>query len=210
MWKHSLWKFLLNEGYEIIEWAKCGDGYLSTVPTLLWTFGASAFAHRLITCMFRRFVFRRVTLWERIVQNLLFIWMVMYSLQFWNVLVSLVKDLVEYYDDGATILNDENLTRQISMQQWLIWLCGAAPMAIYIYTKPRPSSPPIMIWITTSPWQRREMGPYGYYLNRPFSTIQSFVNLSLRERALTLRRTFSDSKIIIKEPPKKRRHSKSI
>ncbi|CAG5038283.1 unnamed protein product [Parnassius apollo] len=106
---------LLHQETLIIEWAKCGDGYLSTIPTLLWTFGASAFAHRLITCMFRRFMFRRVTLWEQIVQ-------------------------------GATILDEKNLANQTSVEQWLIWLCGAAPLAIYIYTKPRPSSPPIMIW----------------------------------------------------------------
>ncbi|XP_068633677.1 uncharacterized protein [Battus philenor] len=161
--------------------------------------------------MFRRFVFRRVAVWEQILQHLLFVWMVMYSLHFWHVLVSLIKMFIEYYDEDGEVLLDEDKLASIGiMQQWVIWLCGATPLAVYMYTRPRPSAPPLMIWITTSPWQRREMGPYGYYLNRPFSTLQSFTNLSLQERTLTLRRAVSDSKIIIKEPPKKRRYPKSI
>ncbi|KOB52123.1 Translation initiation factor IF-2, partial [Operophtera brumata] len=63
--------------------------------------------------------------------------------------------------------------------------------------------------ITTNPWQRREMGPYGYYLNRPPSDLQSATTAGLQQ-LMPLRRAFSDSNILIKEPPKRKRHSKSI
>ncbi|KAF9405703.1 hypothetical protein HW555_013667 [Spodoptera exigua] len=160
--------------------------------------------------LFRRFVFRRVPLWELILQHLLFMWMVIYSLQFWAMLVKVLKTVVVYCFDDDPMLSEEDEESRKMMQQWMIWMCGAAPLAIYIHTRPRPDMPPLMIWITTSPWQRREMGPYGYYLNRPLSSLQSSTNVSLRQQALTLRRAFSDSKIIIKEPPKKKRHSKSV
>ncbi|XP_047030269.1 uncharacterized protein LOC124637694 [Helicoverpa zea] len=211
MWNTSLWIYLQNEGYELLEWAKCGESLLSVVPTVLWASGAAALAQRVLSALFRRFVFRRVPLWELILQHLLFIWMVIYSLHFWVMLVRLLKSIVEYcFEDEMVIMSEDDLESRKMMQQWMIWMCGVAPLAFYIQTRPRPEMPPLMIWITTSPWQRREMGPYGYYLNRPLSTLQSSTNVSLRQQALTLRRAFSDSKVIIKEPPKKKRYSKSV
>ncbi|PZC74901.1 hypothetical protein B5X24_HaOG207064 [Helicoverpa armigera] len=211
MWNTSIWIYLQNEGYELLEWAKCGESLLSVVPTVLWASGAAALAQRVLSALFRRFVFRRVPLWELILQHLLFIWMVIYSLHFWVMLVRLLKSIVEYcFEDEMVIMSEDDLESRKMMQQWMIWMCGVAPLAFYIQTRPRPEMPPLMIWITTSPWQRREMGPYGYYLNRPLSTLQSSTNVSLRQQALTLRRAFSDSKVIIKEPPKKKRYSKSV
>ncbi|XP_021194455.2 uncharacterized protein LOC110379224 [Helicoverpa armigera] len=211
MWNTSIWIYLQKEGYELLEWAKCGESLLSVVPTVLWASGAAALAQRVLSALFRRFVFRRVPLWELILQHLLFIWMVIYSLHFWVMLVRLLKSIVEYcFEDEMVIMSEDDLESRKMMQQWMIWMCGVAPLAFYIQTRPRPEMPPLMIWITTSPWQRREMGPYGYYLNRPLSTLQSSTNVSLRQQALTLRRAFSDSKVIIKEPPKKKRYSKSV
>ncbi|KAF9800229.1 hypothetical protein SFRURICE_004442, partial [Spodoptera frugiperda] len=60
--------------------------------------------------------------------HLLFIWMVIYSLHFWTILVRILKTVVEY-----------------CFEQWMIWMCGAAPLAIYIHTRPRPEMPPLMI-----------------------------------------------------------------
>ncbi|CAH2048292.1 unnamed protein product, partial [Iphiclides podalirius] len=115
MWNHSIWNFLVEEGHEITEWAKCGDDYLSTVPTLLWAVGASAFAHRLLHNMFRRFLFRRVPLWEQILQ-------------------------------GEILVDEDNLASLHFMEQWVIWLCGAIPIATYMYTRQQSADPPLMIW----------------------------------------------------------------
>ncbi|XP_022814207.1 uncharacterized protein LOC111347997 isoform X1 [Spodoptera litura] len=210
MWDTSIWSYMQNEGFELFEWAKCGEGLLSVVPTGLWAAGSALLSQRLLAALFRRFVFRRVPLWELILQHLLFIWMVIYSLHFWAMLVRILKTVVEYCFEEDSMMSEDYEESRKMMQQWMIWMCGAAPLAIYIHTRPRPEMPPLMIWITTSPWQRREMGPYGYYLNRPLSSLQSSTNITLRQQALTMRRAFSDSKIIIKEPPKKKRHSKSV
>ncbi|CAH0585943.1 unnamed protein product [Chrysodeixis includens] len=211
MWDTSIWRYMHNEAYDLFDWAKCGDSTISALPTVLWATGAAALAQRLLTALFRRFVFRRVPLWEIVLQHLLFIWMVIYSLHFWMMLVKIVKTVVEYcFEEDRQTVTDEDVESRKMMQQWMIWMCGAAPLAAYIHTRPRPEIPPLMIWITTSPWQRREMGPYGYYLNRPLSSLQSSTSLSIRQQAFTLRRAFSDSKIIIKEPPKKKRYSKSV
>ncbi|CAB3236524.1 unnamed protein product [Arctia plantaginis] len=214
MWDTSvpLWSYIKTETVILFERSKCGETTFSAVPTLLWAAGTAALAQRLLAALFRRFIFRRVPLWEIILQHLLFIWVVIYSLHFWGVLVKAVKVMVEYCyenESDTRILEDEIESCKV-MQQWMIWICGVAPLAIYIQTRPRPEVPPLMIWITTSPWQRREMGPYGYYLNRPLSSLQSSTNLSPRQHAMTLRRAFSDSKIIIKEPIKKKRISKSV
>ncbi|XP_072948895.1 uncharacterized protein [Epargyreus clarus] len=194
-----------------MEWARCGDSSLSMVPTAVWAVGSAALAHRMLTALFRRFIFRRVPLWELILQHLLFLWMVIYSIHFWVVLVSIVKVFVEYcYEiDENSVTTNEDIQSQKIMQQWIIWMFGAIPLSVYIQTRPRPIAPPLMIWITTSPWQRREMGPYGYYLNRPFPELES-ASETVRNQALTLRRAFSDSKTMIKEPRKKRRNSKSV
>ncbi|XP_052758212.1 uncharacterized protein LOC113519920 isoform X2 [Galleria mellonella] len=179
MWQDSAWSYLHYEFYELIEWAKCGEGILSTVPTVLWAMGAAAIAHRLLTALFRRFMFRQIPLWEIMLQE-------------------------------HQVQSEEHLEGRKIMQQWLIWMCGVTPLAVYIQTRPRPEPPPLMIWITTSPWQRREMGPHGYYLNRPLSSLQSTTVTGDRQQTTTLRRAFSDSKIMIKETPKKRRYSKSV
>ncbi|RVE45889.1 hypothetical protein evm_009488 [Chilo suppressalis] len=211
MW-HDLCTFIRTEGYKTVEWAKCGESALSTVPTALWAVGAAALAHRVLGAIFRRFLFRRVPLWELVLQNLLFVWMVIYSLHFWVVLVRVIKMLVEYCFDESVVAapTEEIVESKKLMQQWVLWVCGLVPLAVYLHTRPRPEAPPLMIWITTSPWQRREMGPYGYYLSRPLTSLQSTANLTSLQRALTLRKAFSDSKIVIKEPPKKRRYSKSV
>ncbi|KAJ0176854.1 hypothetical protein K1T71_008033 [Dendrolimus kikuchii] len=125
---------------------------------------------------------------------------------FWAIFVQLMRDL----DDDKTLITNEEIRSQKIMQQWMIWMCAIAPLAAYIQTRPRPEAPQLMIWITTSPWQRREMGPYGYYLNRPLASLQSSTNLTIRQQALTMRRAFSDSKVMIKEPMKKKRYSKSV
>ncbi|XP_059061487.1 uncharacterized protein LOC131854388, partial [Achroia grisella] len=211
MWQDSIWIYLHSGVYELIESSKCGEGVLSTVPTLLWAIGAASLAHRLLTALFRRFLFRRVPLWEVMLQNLLFIWMVIYSLHFWVVLVKVIKLLVEYcYEDEDELMSEKDGDGKKIMQQWLIWMCGVAPLAVYIHTRPRPDVPPLMIWITTSPWQRREMGPYGYYLNRPLSSLQSDTNITNRQPTTSIRRAFSDSKILLKENTKKKRYSKSV
>ncbi|XP_075978317.1 uncharacterized protein LOC142977998 [Anticarsia gemmatalis] len=216
MWNTSLWSYMKTEGIVLYQRSKCGENTLSAVPTLLWAAGAAALAQRLLAAIFRRFLFRRVPLWEIVLQHLLFVWMVIYSLHFWGVLVKVVKATVEYcyesslLQESEVLMLDDDVESCKVMQQWMIWMCGVAPLAIYIQTRPRPEVPPLMIWITTSPWQRREMGAYGYYLNRPLSSLGSSTNLSPRQQALTLRRAFSDSKIIIKESPKKKRMSKSI
>ncbi|KAJ8721819.1 hypothetical protein PYW08_004221 [Mythimna loreyi] len=217
MWETSVWSYMQNEGSELYQWAKCGEGAISVVPTVLWAVGAGALAQRLLSALFGRFVFRRVPLWELILQHLLFIWMVIYSLHFWIMVVQIIKAVVEYcfdiilFQDDIMIMTEDDVESRKMMQQWMIWMCGMAPLAMYIQTRPRPEMPPLMIWITTSPWQRREMGPYGYYLNRPLSSsLQSSTNLSRRHQALALRRAFSDSRIPVKEPPKKKRYSKSV
>ncbi|XP_049873083.1 uncharacterized protein LOC126371767 [Pectinophora gossypiella] len=212
MWEQSVWNYVQNETFAVVEWAKCGESSLSVVPTLLWAVGAAAVTHRLLSALFRRFLFRRVPLWELVLQHLLFLWMVIYSLHFWVLMVRIIKVLVDYcYEDlqDKTLYVEDFESRKV-MQQWVIWMCGVAPLAFYIHTRPRPEHPPLMIWITTSPWQRREMGPYGYYLNRPLSSLQSTTNASSRQQVMAARRAFSDSKIIIKEPAKKKRHSKSV
>ncbi|CAH4028645.1 unnamed protein product [Pieris brassicae] len=163
---------------QLLEWARCGDNVLSVVPTILWAAGSAAFAHRIVSSLFKRFMFRRIPLWEIILQ-----------------------------EQVETVTREELEGRKV-MQQWIIWLCGATPLALYYHTRPRPSSPPLMIWITTSPWQRREMGPYGYYLHRPPS-LETPAN-TVREQAIALRKAYSDSRTIIKEPPRKRRISKSV
>ncbi|KAG6438475.1 uncharacterized protein LOC115452558 [Manduca sexta] len=210
MWHSSLWSYLKVEGTELLEWAKCGDSVLSTAPTFLWAAGAAALAQRLLNTLFRRFMFRRVPMWELVLQNLLFIWIVIYSLHFWFVLVKIVKVVVEYcYTEDDNALVPEDVEGCELMKQWVIWMCGVAPLFLFIYTRPRPEAPPLMIWITTSPWQRREMGAYGYYLSRP-PALQSASELTPRHQALVERRAFSDSKIVVKTPAKKRRYSKSI
>ncbi|XP_028161739.1 uncharacterized protein LOC114353813 [Ostrinia furnacalis] len=210
MWQ-NLWAFVQSESHKTVEWAKCGEGGISTVPTLLWATGAAALAHRLVAALFRRFLFRRVPLWELVLQNLLFMWMVIYSLHFWVVLVRIIKIVVEYcYDEENRLPSEEEVEGRKLMQQWIVWMFSLTPLVVYFETRPRPEAPPLMIWITTSPWQRREMGPYGYYLNRPPTTLQSTTTLAGRQHAMTLRRSFSDSKVIVKEPPKKKRYSKSV
>ncbi|KPJ14351.1 hypothetical protein RR48_01952 [Papilio machaon] len=150
MWTQYLWNLLLVQTSELIEWAKCGNDYVSTVPTILWAIGASAFAHRLLVSMFRRFMFRRVALWELVLQHLLFVWMVLYSLHFWHVSVGLIKLFIDYCDEEGEILIDEEKLATVNiMQQWVIWLFGVSPLAVYWYTRPRRSSPPIMIWYLT-------------------------------------------------------------
>ncbi|XP_073957020.1 uncharacterized protein, partial [Choristoneura fumiferana] len=172
MWPENLWLYIQHESYDVFEWAKCGTSALSAAPTLLWAAGAAALVHRLLAALFRRFLFRRVPWWELLLQHLLFVWMVIYSVHFWVVLVRVVKVLVDYmYDETLNSLvmfedPPEAASRYI-LQQWALWVCAAVPLAVYIHTRPRPEPPPLMIWITTSPWQRREMGPYGYYLQRP-------------------------------------------
>ncbi|XP_047532903.1 uncharacterized protein LOC125068008 [Vanessa atalanta] len=196
---------------ELFDWSKCGESYLSTVPTILWALGSAALAHRLISAMFRRFMFRRIPLWEIVLQNLLFIWMVIYSLHFWFVVTNITKFLVRYCyetNDGSVPINEVESCQM--MQQWMIWMCSTVPLVFYVYTRPKSVAPPLMIWITTNPWHRREMGAYGYYLNRPFSYLNPPSNESLCQRALSLRRAFSDSRTVIKEPPRKRRNSKSV
>ncbi|KAL0883473.1 hypothetical protein ABMA27_016844 [Loxostege sticticalis] len=216
MWQ-EVWAFIQSESYKTVEWAKCGEGIISTIPTLLWAAGSAALAHRLVAALFRRFLFRRVPLWELVLQNLLFMWMVIYSLHFWVVVVRVLKIVIEYCYDDVLLPGQENQVPSVEelegrklVQQWVVWMAGLAPLAIYLETRPRPETPPLMIWITTSPWQRREMGPYGYYLNRPLTSLQSTTSLSGRQQVMTLRRAFSDSKIIIKEPQKKKRYSKSV
>ncbi|XP_063826005.1 uncharacterized protein LOC135075497 [Ostrinia nubilalis] len=149
-------------------------------------------------------------------------WMVIYSLHFWVVLVRIIKIVVEYcYDEVLLPIQENRLPSEEEvegrklMQQWIVWMFSLTPLVVYFETRPRPEAPPLMIWlienmITTSPWQRREMGPYGYYLNRPPTTLQSTTTLAGRTHAMSLRRAFSDSKVIVKEPPKKKRYSKSV
>ncbi|XP_052741524.1 uncharacterized protein LOC112052816 [Bicyclus anynana] len=197
---------------QIIERAKCGDGRLSAIPTVVWTVGSAAIAHRIIFALFRRFLFRRVPFWEITLQHLLFIWMVMYSVHFWTAIVHVVKFLVKYcYETENSMPTMDDLKSEKLMQQWIIWMCAVLPLALYFHIRPKPVAPPLMIWITTSPWQRREMGAYGYYLSRPLSLHAPA--LSSRDQALALRRAFSDSSsAVIKESLnlKKRRNSKSI
>ncbi|CAK1554534.1 unnamed protein product [Leptosia nina] len=162
---------------QLLEWARCGEDFLSAVPTLLWAAGSAAFAHRVVSTIFKRFMFRRIPLWEIILQD-------------------------------SVVLSREEIEGRKVMQQCVIWLCGISPLALFYHTRPRPIAPPLMIWITTSPWQRREMGPYGYYLHRPPSLENPLT--TIREQAIALRRAYSDSRTIIKEPPKKRRNSKSV
>ncbi|CAF4907864.1 unnamed protein product [Pieris macdunnoughi] len=206
---HSL-NYINLQCVQLLEWARCGDNVLSVVPTILWAVGSAAFAHRIVSSLFKRFMFRRIPLWEIILQHLIFIWMVIYSLHFWTLVVKIIKIVVEYYysDEQVETVTREELEGRKVMQQWIIWLCGATPLALFYHTRPRPSSPPLMIWITTSPWQRREMGPYGYYLHRPPS-LETPAN-TVREQAIALRKAYSDSRTIIKEPPRKRRNSKSV
>ncbi|CAG9786515.1 unnamed protein product [Diatraea saccharalis] len=163
-----------------VQWAKCGESAVSTVPTALWAVGAAALSHRLLGALFRRFLFRRVPLWELILQI----------------------DMMPQ--------TDEETEGKKLMQQWIVWMCGLVPLVVYLQTRPRPETPSLMIWITPSPWQRREMGPYGYYLNRPLTSLQSTMHVTNHRQALALRKAFSDTKIAMKEPPKKRRYSKSV
>ncbi|XP_039753383.1 uncharacterized protein LOC120628826 [Pararge aegeria] len=213
MWYSNILTFIRTGSIEIIEWAKCGDSRLSAIPTIVWTIGSAAVAHRLISTVFRRFLFRRVPLWEITLQHLLFLWMVMYSVHLWTVVVHIVKFLVKYcYETGNSLPTIDDLESEKLMQQWMLWMCAVLPLLLYIHIRPKPVAPPLMIWITTNPWQRREMGAYGYYLNRPPASLPS-PSASLQKHALVLRRAFSDSsKAVIKESLnlKKRRNSKSV
>ncbi|CAG9125787.1 unnamed protein product [Plutella xylostella] len=107
-------------------------------------------------------------------------------------------------------LTEAEVQSRKTITQWVIWFCGVVPVAVYIQTRPRRAPPPLMIWITANPWHRREMGPYGYYLHRPLSSLQSHTALGTRAPAPALRRAYSDSKIVIQEPSKKKRYSKSV
>ncbi|KAL4707968.1 hypothetical protein ACJJTC_010584 [Scirpophaga incertulas] len=208
MW---VWNYIQVESIQLMQWAKCGESSISWLPTVLWALGAAALAHRLLGAMFRRFLFRRVPLWELLLQNLLFIWMVMYSLHFWAILVRIIKLVVEYcYLQSDDVLTGDEISAKKLMQQWMVWMFALVPLAVYIHTRPRPEPPPLMIWITASPWQRREMGPYGYYLNRP-PLMQPGAVDSLRNRCVMLRRAYSDSSVFIKPTTKKKqRYSKSV
>ncbi|CAG9125784.1 unnamed protein product [Plutella xylostella] len=98
----SLLQFFQSELQELYKWSKCGDGALSAVPTLLWALGAAALSQRILDGLFRRFLFRRVPLWEVVLQQLLFVWMVIYSLHFWVFSVRIIKVLIDYFlDDGS-------------------------------------------------------------------------------------------------------------
>ncbi|CAG4991816.1 unnamed protein product [Colias eurytheme] len=207
---HSSINYFNYQIVQLLDWARCGESFFSMIPTVLWAAGSAAFAYRIITSLFKRFMFRRVPLWEIILQHLIFIWMVIYSLHFWGLLVRIVKMMVEYcyHNDQNTELSHEEQAGCRIVQQWLLWVCGACPLAAYLHTRPRPAHPPLMIWITTNPWQRREMGPYGYYLHRPLTSLES--PNSLLQQTAVLRKAHSDSRTIIKEPPRKRRISKSV
>ncbi|XP_063363904.1 uncharacterized protein LOC134652670 [Cydia amplana] len=157
---------------EVLEWCKCGAGTLSALPTVLWAAGAAALARRLLVIMFRRSMFRRAPYWELALQHLLFVWMVIYSVHFWVVLVRLVKLLVGVaYDEAMAALYEPEHFRsprnKYMLEQCAVWCVSAVPLAACVRARRRPRSPPLMIWITTSPWQRRELGPHGYYLQRP-------------------------------------------
>ncbi|KAI5639126.1 hypothetical protein NE865_08326 [Phthorimaea operculella] len=206
MW--DITNYLQVETDALIEWAKCGDSLWSLVPTMLWTVGTAGLAHRMLSNIFHRFLFRRVPLWEIILQNLLFIWMVIYSLHFWALFVKILKVFVDYCYYDEQLLSVEDASRNL-LQQWIIWIFGVMPLAYYIHTRPRPQRTPLMIWITTNPWQRRELGTYGYYLSRPLSALHSSANISMRQQTMCARRAFSDSKIP-RAPGKKKRHSKSV
>ncbi|XP_063624781.1 uncharacterized protein LOC134796524 [Cydia splendana] len=157
---------------EVLEWCKCGSGTLSALPTVLWAAGTAALARRLLVILFRRSMFRRAPYWELALQHLLFVWMVIYSVHFWVVLVRLVKLLVDVaYDETLAALYEPEHFRsprnKYVLQQCAVWCVSVVPLAACVRGRRRPRPPPLMIWITTSPWQRREMGPHGYYLQRP-------------------------------------------
>ncbi|KAJ2948859.1 hypothetical protein O0L34_g5783 [Tuta absoluta] len=163
MW--DITNYLQVETDALIEWAKCGESLWSLVPTMLWTVGTAGLAHRMLTGIFHRFLFRRIPLWEIILQNLLFIWMIIYSLHFWALFVKILKLFVDYcYYDGVIwsvaptwdplikdlvfqeqLLVVEDASRKL-MQQWVIWIFGVMPLAYFIHTRPRPQRPPLMIW----------------------------------------------------------------
>ncbi|XP_050675936.1 uncharacterized protein LOC126972872 isoform X1 [Leptidea sinapis] len=195
---------------QLIEYSRCGDSNWSTVPTVLWAVGSAAFAHRIVSSLFKRYMFRRIPLWEIILQHLIFIWIIIYSLHFWAILVKITKLLVQflYSEREGRVVHEETEGSKL-VQQCIIWFCGACPLAFYVHTRPRRTPQPMMIWITTNPWHRREMGPYGYYLNRPLPSIESST-ISLREQAKALRKAYSDSRMLVNEQPKKRRMPKSI
>ncbi|XP_032517535.1 uncharacterized protein LOC116770247 [Danaus plexippus] len=210
MWYSNILGYLRSESIEMLEYAKCGDSTISMIPTAIWTAGSAALAQRLISALFRRFMFRRIPLWEIILQRLLFIWMVIYSIHFWLIVVNVIKLLIEYcYQTNSGVMTSEELEQQYLMQQWTVWMVSVMPAVLFAHTRNKDTTPPPIIWITTSPWQRREMGAYGYYLDRPFSSLEP-PSTTVQQRALTLRKAFSDSKTIIKEPPRKRRYSKSV
>ncbi|XP_047991819.1 uncharacterized protein LOC125230636 [Leguminivora glycinivorella] len=157
---------------ELLDWCKCGSDTVSAFPTLLWAVGAAALSRRLLLVLFRRSMFRRAPYWELALQHLLFVWMVIYSVHFWVVLVRLLKLLVDVaYDETLTALYEpEHLQcprNKYMLEQCAVWCVSAVPLAACVRGRRRPRPPPLMIWITTSPWQRRELGPHGYYLQRP-------------------------------------------
>nr|XP_021203145.1 uncharacterized protein LOC101736090 isoform X4 [Bombyx mori] len=207
MW-NTIWNYVEIESYEFVQWAQCGEGLVTAAPTVLWAVGAVLLAQRMIAALFRRFAFRRVPFWELVLQNLLFLWMVIYSLHFWAVLVKIAKSVVEYtYTNLDNSVGPEDAESCQLMQLWVVWMLAAGPLAYYLYTRAKPESQPLMIWITTNPWQRREMGPYGYYLNRPPSAERRPSDSG--QRPCALRRALSDS-TVIRDGPRKKRYSKSV
>ncbi|XP_045773230.1 uncharacterized protein LOC123872756 [Maniola jurtina] len=212
MSSNILLTYIKTGSIELFEHTKCGDSSLSAIPTIMWTIGSAAVAHLMLSALFRRSLFRRVPLWEVTLQNLLFLWMVMYSVQFWVVIVHVVKFLVKYcYETDNSMPTMDDIENEKYIQQWIIWICAALPLALYIHMRPKPVPPPLMIWITTHPWQRREMGAYGYYLTRPPSL--HVPADSAQERALALRKAYSDSTTPLDRESlnlKKRRNSKSV
>ncbi|GBP21664.1 hypothetical protein EVAR_16210_1 [Eumeta japonica] len=104
----------------------------------------------------------------------------------------------------ATTLRDEDIFMWNMIKHTILWGFGLTPLLVFYQTRPQHVQSRLMIWITTSPWPPREMGPYGYYLNRPIVSLQE----NTPHDFSYLRRANSDSQIL-KRPHKKKRYSKS-
>ncbi|XP_041979497.1 uncharacterized protein LOC121733348 [Aricia agestis] len=186
----------------LVEWLKCDESNVSVVPTVLWAVGAAALAHRLMAAMFKRFIFRRVPLWEILLQHMIYVWMLIYSLHFWAGLVHIIKYLVEvtYKTDG--MISPEDVSGCRTAQQTLVWLSSATPLMLHVCTRHTAQPPVVMVWVTQNPLYRQELGPFEYYLSRPPPPPTT-------RRQRPLRRAYSDATELHIEM-KKRRASKSI
>jgi hypothetical protein len=78
------------------------------------------------------------------------------------VVKELNSSLTRYVQDESP-QTEEDVESKKLMQQWVVWMFGASPLATYLHTRPRPELPPLMIWYIPACIQYRQKSS-GYCL----------------------------------------------